>query len=111
VSRVVPADRLEGASNELALTIASMSATAVYAIKECVNRSSESSLTEGVLFERRAFHAAFATDDQKTHGRVCREAAGRVRPPLNRPPAPLARVRSLSRQASAGSRSTRAGCP
>jgi enoyl-CoA hydratase len=33
--------------------------------KECVNRAYESSLNEGVLFERRAFHAVFATEDQK----------------------------------------------
>ena len=34
-------------------------------IKESVNRAFETSLAEGLLFERRAFHAAFATDDQK----------------------------------------------
>jgi len=34
-------------------------------IKECINRAYESSLAEGLLFERRTFHSAFALDDQK----------------------------------------------
>jgi enoyl-CoA hydratase len=35
------------------------------AVKECVNRSYETTLREGILFERRVFHALFATEDQK----------------------------------------------
>lgn len=65
VAQVVAAAELESAAQGLAQTIASMSAPAVFAIKECINRSYESALAEGVLFERRAFHAAFATEDQK----------------------------------------------
>ena len=42
-----------------------MSLPSVLMIKESVNRAYESSLTEGVLFERRMFHSTFATDDQK----------------------------------------------
>ena len=34
-------------------------------VKECINRAYETTLTEGIRFERRLFHAAFATDDQK----------------------------------------------
>ena len=45
--------------------IASMSLPAVYAAKESVNRAFESSLAEGIRFERRVFHALFATEDQK----------------------------------------------
>ena len=65
VARVVPVEELVDVVQEIAQTIAAKSAPAVFAIKECVDRSFESSLTEGVLFERRAFHAAFATEDQK----------------------------------------------
>jgi enoyl-CoA hydratase len=42
-----------------------MSLPAVMAAKECVNQAYESALTPGILFERRMFHALFATDDQK----------------------------------------------
>jgi enoyl-CoA hydratase len=45
--------------------IASYSLPAVMMVKEAVNRAYESTLSEGVLFERRLFHAAFALDDQK----------------------------------------------
>ncbi|MBL9053769.1 MAG: enoyl-CoA hydratase, partial [Tabrizicola sp.] len=41
------------------------SAVTAMVIKECVNRAQETSLQEGVLFERRMFHAIFATEDQK----------------------------------------------
>ena len=44
---------------------ASLSAPAVYAAKESVNRAYETTLAEGVRFERRIFHSLFATDDQK----------------------------------------------
>ncbi|GCD91116.1 enoyl-CoA hydratase-related protein [Nocardioides sp. LS1] len=65
VSRVVPADELQEAAHELAREIASKSSLAVASIKDCINRNYETSLSEGVLFERRAFYAAFATQDQK----------------------------------------------
>jgi enoyl-CoA hydratase len=48
-----------------AKSIADLSRPAVMVAKESVNRAYESSLTEGVLFERRSFHALFATEDQK----------------------------------------------
>ena len=50
---------------KIATTIASMSLPAVMMAKEAVNRSFETSLAEGVLFERRVFHSLFATGDQK----------------------------------------------
>lgn len=65
VSRVVSAERLIDEALEAANVIASMSLPSVLMIKESVNRAYESSLTEGVLFERRMFHSTFATDDQK----------------------------------------------
>jgi enoyl-CoA hydratase len=46
-------------------TIANMSLPSVLAAKESVKRAFESSLAEGVIFERRIFHSLFATDDQK----------------------------------------------
>jgi enoyl-CoA hydratase len=65
VSRVVPLDRLFDEALEAATIIASMSLPAVMMVKESVNRAYEVSLSEGVLFERRLFHASFATEDQK----------------------------------------------
>ena len=65
VSRVVPADRLLDEALAAAETIASFSLPVVMMIKESVNRAFESSLNEGLLFERRVFHAAFALNDQK----------------------------------------------
>jgi len=65
VSRVVPADKLEEEALAAATIIASMSLPSVMAAKESVNRAYESTLAEGVLFERRSFHALFATHDQK----------------------------------------------
>jgi enoyl-CoA hydratase len=65
VSRVVPAADLMNEAMKAADTIAGMSLTAVMMTKESVNRSYESTLTEGIRFERRVFHAMFATDDQK----------------------------------------------
>ena len=50
---------------KVADTIATMSLPSVLAGKEAVNRAFEGSLAEGVVFERRIFHALFATDDQK----------------------------------------------
>jgi enoyl-CoA hydratase len=64
VSRVVPADDLLAQANAVATTISQMSRSASRMAKESVNRAFESSLTEGLLYERRLFHSAFATDDQ-----------------------------------------------
>lgn len=65
VSRVVPADRLMDEAMEAATLIASMSLPSIMMIKEAVNRAFESSLTDGIQFERRLFHSTFATEDQK----------------------------------------------
>ena len=65
VSRVVPAGKLMEEAMAAAEKIASYSLPVTMMIKESVNRAYESSLSEGVLFERRLFHAAFALDDQK----------------------------------------------
>jgi len=64
VSRVVPADRLLADALAVAAKIAGMSGPAAMMVKEVVNRSFETSLSEGLLFERRAFHSTFATHDQ-----------------------------------------------
>jgi len=64
VARVVPADRLIDEAKAAAATIAGMSLPAVLAAKESVNRAEETTLSEGVRFERRIFHALFATEDQ-----------------------------------------------
>ena len=65
VSRIVPAAELLAEAVKLAATIASMSPLAVLAAKDAVNRAFESTLAEGLRYERRLFHAAFATADQK----------------------------------------------
>jgi enoyl-CoA hydratase len=65
VSRVVPAERLLDESLEAATIIAAFSLPAVMMAKEAVNRAYETTLAEGVHFERRLFHSLFATDDQK----------------------------------------------
>jgi enoyl-CoA hydratase len=65
VSRVVPAKKLLDEAKAAARKIAEKSALTVKAVKESVNRSYETTLREGVLFERRLFHALFATEDQK----------------------------------------------
>jgi enoyl-CoA hydratase len=64
VSRVVPADSLLDEAHAVATTISQMSRSAARMAKEAVNRAFESTLTEGLLYERRLFHSAFATDDQ-----------------------------------------------
>lgn len=64
VARVVPADDLLDSALETAATIANMSKPIAQMVKEVVNRAFESSLHEGLLFERRTFHSAFATQDQ-----------------------------------------------
>jgi enoyl-CoA hydratase len=65
VSRVVPPERLLEEALAAAAQIAEYSLPAVMAAKESVNRAFEAGLSEGVLFERRMFHALFATEDQK----------------------------------------------
>jgi enoyl-CoA hydratase len=65
VSRVVPFDKLMDEALGAALVIADFSQVAVMAAKESVNRAFESGLADGVMFERRLFHALFATADQK----------------------------------------------
>ena len=65
VSRVVPAKDLLPEAMKAAAKIAEKSALAVMAVKESVNRAQETTLREGLLFERRMFHASFATEDQK----------------------------------------------
>lgn len=64
VSRVVPADELIREAKAVATTISQMSLSASRMAKEAVNRAFESSLSEGLLYERRLFHSAFATADQ-----------------------------------------------
>jgi enoyl-CoA hydratase len=65
VARVVAADKLLDEALAAAETIAGFSLPVVMMIKESVNRAYESSLQEGLLFERRTFHSAFALADQK----------------------------------------------
>src|SRR3954471_23733242 len=64
VSRVVPADKLLEEANAVAKNIAGMSLSAARMAKEAVDRAIETTLAEGLLYERRLFHSAFATDDQ-----------------------------------------------
>ena len=65
VSRIVPAAQLLDEALKTAQKIAQQSRSAALLVKECVNRAFEATLSEGVRFERRLFHAAFATPDQK----------------------------------------------
>lgn len=65
VSRIVPLDKLMDEALGAALMICEFSQLAVMAAKESVNRAFESSLADGIMFERRMFHALFATQDQK----------------------------------------------
>ncbi len=64
LSRVVPADQLLDEAWSVAETIAGMSKPVTAMVKEVVNKAFETTLTEGVAFERRVFHSAFALDDQ-----------------------------------------------
>lgn len=64
VSRVVPAKELMTDVTKTAEKIAEKSTLAVMAVKEAVNRSYETTLNEGVLFEKRLFYSLFATEDQ-----------------------------------------------
>ncbi|MFE3836637.1 enoyl-CoA hydratase-related protein [Pseudogemmobacter sonorensis] len=65
VSRVFPAEALIAETLKIAETIAAKSMVTAMIVKESVARAEETSLAEGLLFERRMFHAAFATADQK----------------------------------------------
>ncbi len=65
VSRVVPLDKLMDEALGAALMICNYSLPSVMAAKEAVNRAFEGGLSDGVMFERRMFHALFATADQK----------------------------------------------
>lgn len=78
VARVVPADKLYDEALEAATQIASYSKFAAITAKEVMARAFESSLAEGVLFERRVFHGLFASEDQKEGMRAFSEK----RPPV-----------------------------
>ena len=65
VSRVIPAAELLADALKTAETIASMSLPITMMTKESINRSYETTLMEGIRFERRVFHSMFATADQK----------------------------------------------
>ena len=65
VSRVVPLDKLMDEALGAALQISDFSQIATMAAKESVNRAYEGTLADGIMFERRLFHALFATEDQK----------------------------------------------
>lgn len=75
VSRVVPLDKLLDEAKAAAQTIAELSRPAVMVAKEAVNRAYETTLAEGVRFERRVFHSLFATEDQKEGMRAFAEKA------------------------------------
>jgi enoyl-CoA hydratase len=64
VSRIVPAGDLMSEAMKTAETVAQMSLPIVMMTKETVNRAYETTLTEGIKFERRVFHSMFATEDQ-----------------------------------------------
>jgi enoyl-CoA hydratase len=65
VSRIVPADKLLAEAIGVAERIAELSVPSAMMVKESVNRAFETTLAEGVRFERRLFHSTFATEDQK----------------------------------------------
>ncbi len=65
VSRVVPVDDLLEEALKVARKIADLSLPSVMIAKESVNKAFETTLHEGVMFERRVFHSLFATEDQK----------------------------------------------
>jgi enoyl-CoA hydratase len=65
VSRVVPADALLTEATEVAQQIAGYGKLAAMAARDCVDRALETGLADGIRYERRAFHALFATEDQK----------------------------------------------
>jgi len=65
VARVIPADQLLDEALKVATSIAEKSLPVAMMVKESVNRAFEVSLAEGIRFERRVFHATFASEDQK----------------------------------------------
>ena len=65
VSRIVPSDKLLDEAIAAAIVICGYSQVATMAAKESVNRAFEGTLSDGIVFERRLFHALFATADQK----------------------------------------------
>jgi enoyl-CoA hydratase len=65
VSRIVAADKVLGEAIAVAERISQMSRPIAMMVKESVNRAFETTLAEGVRFERRLFHSTFATEDQK----------------------------------------------
>src|SRR5262249_37487145 len=65
VARVVPAADLEAEALKTADAIAAMPQAALLAAKDCVNRAFETTLAEGLRYERRTFYSLFATSDQK----------------------------------------------
>ncbi len=65
VSRIIPAADLVDEAIKTAETIAKMSRPVAYMVKEAVNRAHETTLSEGILFERRLFHSSFALEDRK----------------------------------------------
>lgn len=65
VSRIIPAKELLDEALKVAGEIATLSRPSVYMAKEAVNRAFETTLEEGIRFERRLFHATFALEDQK----------------------------------------------
>jgi enoyl-CoA hydratase len=65
VSRVIPAEALLDEAMTTAATIAAMSLPALMSVRDAIRRAQEMPLAEGVRFERRVFHALFATQDQK----------------------------------------------
>jgi enoyl-CoA hydratase len=73
VSRVVPAETLAAEANAIAEQIAGYGKLAVMAARDCVDRALETGLADGIRYERRAFHALFATEDQKEGMRAFKE--------------------------------------
>jgi enoyl-CoA hydratase len=65
VARVVPADQLIDEALNVAEQIAAMAPLAAIATKEMINAAFETSLAQGIAFERRLFHGLFGTEDQK----------------------------------------------
>ena len=65
VSRVFPAKDLMTETMKIAQKVVEKSLISTLAVKECVNRAEETTLSEGLLYERRMFHSMFATEDQK----------------------------------------------
>jgi enoyl-CoA hydratase len=82
VSRIVPAADLVDEALQTATTVAEMSLPVAMMAKEAVNRAFETTLTEGVRFERRVFHSTFATEDQKEGMAASGEAISAVHTPL-----------------------------